>query len=100
MISPRKLFVQCGVFHDFTGKFKELNSRALKKKSQYNRRSTIFLDDDAVEQTDALVVPVAYRHRVFLRHAQAGQRLAHVHDSCLESCYRIHIAPCKRGRGG
>jgi hypothetical protein len=37
----KKLFVQCGVFHDFTGKFKELNSRALKKKSQYNRRSTI-----------------------------------------------------------
>ncbi|MBL1260002.1 MAG: EAL domain-containing protein [Thiotrichaceae bacterium] len=40
------MFVQCAVFHDFIGIFKEPYSCALRQKSQYNQRITQISIDD------------------------------------------------------
>ena len=62
------------------------------------RRDVVFLDEDAVIESDPLVVSAACQHGVFLRQAQTGQGFSRVHDFHWQTRHRIYIAA--RGGGG
>src|SRR5258706_8128908 len=57
----------------------------------------ILLDEDAVEEPDAVVRAAAHPHRVFLRHAQARQRLARIEDLRARALDGAHELARARG---
>ena len=61
------------------------------------RRDVVFLDQDAVVEREPLVRAAADAHRVLLRQAQAGQRLARVEDARARAFDRIDET-ARRGR--
>ena len=63
-------------------------------------RDMVFLDQHAVGQADALVMPAASLDRMFLCHAQAGQGLARVHDFRLRAFNCLNVTPRQGGNGG
>ena len=55
------------------------------------RGDVVFLDQHGVVQADAVVGAAAHAHRVLLRQAQAGQRLAGVHDLRARAAHGLDI---------
>ena len=56
------------------------------------RGDVIFLDQDRVEQPDAVIRAAAAAHGVFLRDAQSRDRLARVEDAALRAGDRVDVA--------
>ena len=49
------------------------------------RHDVIFLDENSVEQSHAMIVAAAHAHRVFLRGAQSGNGLARIEQAATRS---------------
>ena len=58
----------------------------------------VFLDEHHVVQAEAMVLRAAAARGVFLREAQAGQRLARVEDAAAGARHGIHVAAARRWR--
>ena len=72
----------------------------LKRRCQYRRDSAgscnvVFLDEDAVVQPDALILPAAHTHGVFFGQPQAWQRLAGIQNGSAGAGHGVDI-----GSGG
>ncbi|MNJ81662.1 hypothetical protein D3C77_805760 [compost metagenome] len=59
----------------------------------------VFLDQEGVVQTDAVVVAAAAGHRVLLRQAQARQRLAGIQQLHRGAVHQIGVVPAAGGHG-
>jgi len=57
----------------------------------------VFLDQDAVVQAHALILPAAHPHRVFLGDAQAGQGFSGIQNRRMGAAHGLDIGP---GGGG
>ena len=56
------------------------------------RHDVVFLDQDAVEQADAVVVSAAGAHRVLERHAQAGNGFARIQNARVGTGNGLDVA--------
>ena len=66
-------------------------------RSEAERGEMIVLDEDAVAETQAMIVSAAAAHRVFLQHAPARRRLAGVENLHRQIGDERRVAPRLRG---